>query len=498
MVKTTKSNFQQQCDDIPFISLPATFRDAIDILHALGIGYAWIDSLCIIQDDAEDWNREAARMSQVYMNGLFTIAADNAPDSSYGLFLAGTQRRISAGCLCDNVYVRPAGEGQLTAAAHTPILHSGTKGTASALSSRAWVFQERVLSNRTLHFAESEMAWECGTVLQCECQVNATPISSTSFRSAYIESQQHSSLHLRWLVAVTDFTMRSITYPSDRLPALAGLAAVTSDASRGLYAAGLWRTESQFLHGLLWMAGYIDRLEQVVSTEVLRSDRQPPGYAPSWSWASITGCVNFIGSEFDQEQHSLMMDARVMEVDCTSRGLNPYGPVSEGNVALLGALAEVQIVGKSLDQDPPRQIRHGMRRWEIFSSGLLMDADIPAAASWMPLNSPRPFKRGSASSADGYHILDEAYMDVDDGVEVDMDARHYFLLIGYYDFRSDPLRGQRADFDKLNEDTSPYGLLLRRQEDGTYRRIGLVVSRLGIGGFAVWRKLAVVQNVTIY
>nr|OQO15724.1 hypothetical protein B0A51_18430 [Rachicladosporium sp. CCFEE 5018] len=498
MVKTTKSNFQQQCSEILFTSLPATFGDAIDLLHALGIGYAWVDSLCIIQDDLEDWNREAARMSQVYMNGLFTIAADNAPDSSYGLFLAGTQRRISIGCLYGNVHIRPVGERQLTAAAHTLVPHRRTKATASALSSRAWVFQERVLSNRTLHFTESELAWECGSELQCECEVDATPISSTSFRSGYIESQHNSSLHLRWLVAVTDFSMRSITYPSDRLPALAGLAAVTSNNSRGRYAAGLWSAEPQFLHGLLWMAGYIDRLEQVVPSDVLRSDRQPPCYAPSWSWASITGCVNFIGSEFDQEQHALIMDARVMEVDSASKGLNPYGPVSDGNVTLVGALAEVRVVGKSPDQDPPNQIRHGMRRWEIISSGLLQDADIPAAASWMPRNSPSPFKIGSASVLDGYHILDEAYMDVDDGVEVDMHARHYFLLIGYYDFRSDPLRGQRADFDKLNEDTSPFGLLLRRQEDGTYYRIGLVVSRLRVEGVAVWKKLAVVQSVTIY
>ncbi|OQN97568.1 hypothetical protein B0A48_16722 [Cryoendolithus antarcticus] len=175
MIVTTKGNLLQHCDEIPMANLPATFRDAVQLLSAIGIGYAWIDSLCIVQDDKADWAEEAARMSQVYMNGLFTIAADNGPDSSYGLFTAGQNRRVRSGRLSEEINIRPAGERALTAVAHTPIDDRGTKATVSVLSSLAWVFQERLLSNRTLHFTEAEMAWECGTELRCECQVNANP-----------------------------------------------------------------------------------------------------------------------------------------------------------------------------------------------------------------------------------------------------------------------------------------------------------------------------------
>jgi hypothetical protein len=45
---------------------PITFRDAFDLSNRLGISYLWIDSLCIIQDDDEDWQRESSSMGLVY------------------------------------------------------------------------------------------------------------------------------------------------------------------------------------------------------------------------------------------------------------------------------------------------------------------------------------------------------------------------------------------------------------------------------------------------
>src|SRR5436190_220092 len=44
---------------IPFDALTKTFRDAFHIAHYVGLFYLWIDSLCIIQDDPDDWKRES-------------------------------------------------------------------------------------------------------------------------------------------------------------------------------------------------------------------------------------------------------------------------------------------------------------------------------------------------------------------------------------------------------------------------------------------------------
>jgi hypothetical protein len=84
---TTKTaDLEIRGESIPISTLPKTFADAVLLTRKLGIKYIWIDSLCIIQDDAEDWVRESARMAEVYQNAALTISADGAADGSQGLF----------------------------------------------------------------------------------------------------------------------------------------------------------------------------------------------------------------------------------------------------------------------------------------------------------------------------------------------------------------------------------------------------------------------------
>ncbi|TGO27216.1 hypothetical protein BPAE_0045g00130 [Botrytis paeoniae] len=59
--------------------LPKTFCDAIRLCIELNI-----DSLCIIQDDEEDWMRESVTMANIYGSCLLNIAASSAIDGSQG------------------------------------------------------------------------------------------------------------------------------------------------------------------------------------------------------------------------------------------------------------------------------------------------------------------------------------------------------------------------------------------------------------------------------
>jgi hypothetical protein len=111
-------------DGLRYAELPKTFRDAIDVTRAMGYEYLWIDSLCIIQDSADDWKKEARRMAIIYDNAVFTIAAMDAENSSHGLFAADV-------------------------------------GSINTLETRAWVCQERMLAPRTLMFTNNSVAWEC-------------------------------------------------------------------------------------------------------------------------------------------------------------------------------------------------------------------------------------------------------------------------------------------------------------------------------------------------
>jgi hypothetical protein len=58
----------------------------------LGFQYIWIDSLCIVQDDPEDWKRESLSMHEVYKNASCNVSASGFPDGAEGFIL--NERRI--------------------------------------------------------------------------------------------------------------------------------------------------------------------------------------------------------------------------------------------------------------------------------------------------------------------------------------------------------------------------------------------------------------------
>ncbi|KAJ3473577.1 hypothetical protein NLG97_g10235 [Lecanicillium saksenae] len=66
--------------------LPLTFREAIDFTRRLGLHYLWIDSLCIVQDDPQDWQSESSRMAAVYQSAHVVISASGAKGASDGLY----------------------------------------------------------------------------------------------------------------------------------------------------------------------------------------------------------------------------------------------------------------------------------------------------------------------------------------------------------------------------------------------------------------------------
>lgn len=81
-LRTTKENICSMKTCIPWAKLPNTFQDAISVTRRLGIRYLWIDSLCIVQDDAQDWEREAAKMALIFEAAYITIAATAATNGS--------------------------------------------------------------------------------------------------------------------------------------------------------------------------------------------------------------------------------------------------------------------------------------------------------------------------------------------------------------------------------------------------------------------------------
>jgi Heterokaryon incompatibility protein (HET) len=85
-ITTTEDTFKQRIAGILLADLPQTFKDAVSLTRNLGIRYLWIDSLCIKQNNKEDWENEASKMGSVYSHSYLNIAATSSAGSDGGCF----------------------------------------------------------------------------------------------------------------------------------------------------------------------------------------------------------------------------------------------------------------------------------------------------------------------------------------------------------------------------------------------------------------------------
>ena len=293
-VTLTKRKLHAFQQAIPFGQLPKTFQDAIELTRLLGLRYLWIDALCIVQDDQNDWRKESASMCAVFENAELSISALSATDSHSGMLHERSHAQISAHVNGVPLGIRKRLDSLLQA-----------RGT-SRLQTRAWCYQERLLSRGILHIAPAQMYWECRTCTASEAMPhNNTPNSvayenrdnSTSLASNNIS---HVGLGHEWLHLVSAYSERQITRASDRLPAIAGLAdKAKKELGNVVYMQGLW---SHDLHaGLAWKRRNFIHGKVIPSRDKYFSRSSPSAaarplrpIAPSWSWASINDAVDYV------------------------------------------------------------------------------------------------------------------------------------------------------------------------------------------------------------
>lgn len=85
-IKTTKDTLQHHLEGIPWAEFPKTFQHAMRFTREIGLRYLWIDSLCIVQGDREEWLRVSEMMGSAYERAHLVVAAADASDSSGGCF----------------------------------------------------------------------------------------------------------------------------------------------------------------------------------------------------------------------------------------------------------------------------------------------------------------------------------------------------------------------------------------------------------------------------
>jgi hypothetical protein len=291
LTQSTMSLFQEEINPE---SLPATLGQAIQITRLLGYSYLWIDALCIIQDSKDDWLAESVKMGSIYRKAVLTIAALGAIDAFQGLFtvrnpLCYQDLRLSKS---DFIFSHRAGNVDPGFKREFEVLGPA----ASPLQTRAWCVQEHALAPRTLFFGSSGVFWQC---LECEADEGyprGTKSEHPNIKAHISTCLSSGDFDLRkvWRAILDRYSGCKLTYASDKLVAIYGIAQLLSKASGVEFVAGLWE---KYLHrDLLWHS------QKTHWTDQTTLQRLSNG-CPTFSWTSVAQPVNFF--KYDSEEETL-------------------------------------------------------------------------------------------------------------------------------------------------------------------------------------------------
>jgi hypothetical protein len=367
---TTMKNIAEQLKSITLDALPANFRDAVIISRELGYEYLWIDSLCIIQGDRDDWVKESSLMGQVYQNCAVMLAASGASDSYGGMLNARPES-----CALPN--------SKLFLSRKCRPFQTLEE---SELGSRAWASQERILSPRIIYYSDEQILWECRDDRKAEVTTRTLFNTYQNYNKRYHDryhkddrfaynyadylsntvsaTGEEDEMTYRpegWFWAIQGYSRRHLTNPTDKLPALSGLTQNVFHSRRatgGFYLAGLWSND--ILRQILWENGE-DRVQTFCEANyipfsslrtITKLTKAMAYRAPSWSWAAYDGPIyhdranNSIipGLKVNAEQweRSKRLDLKVIGIDMGLASKDPFGQIEEGsNIVVEGTCQSV-------------------------------------------------------------------------------------------------------------------------------------------------------------
>ncbi|KAJ1328916.1 HET domain-containing protein [Microdochium nivale] len=323
-LKLMKADAAGYASEIPMGLLSPVQADAVTLARALSMPFIWIDALCIVQDDKDDWKHEAARMGDVYSNSFVTLCV-----LSTWSCLEGFLERSSDGVtvpliphdtsLLGSPDTRKDEEDIQLPLSTCQLLQSPVSGSASLdikewpkaqlqdskWITRAWTFQEQLLSTRTIHITSTGVHVGCsrrkhsefGNILE---EDPAHLDFSIDFLDQLVDQVRAKAQHVHVIFEVwnsrvmIEYSRREITYETDRMLALSGVARrfgrclqqLSShdhcDSSKPLhhYVAGIWTADLP-----LSISWYSDRpssrnLQEHLATTMKRSET----FSPSWGW----------------------------------------------------------------------------------------------------------------------------------------------------------------------------------------------------------------------
>lgn len=375
---TTKANLGAHTTSLPLTQLPLTFKDAMYVTYMLGFQWLWIDALCIVQDSEEDRAREVGAMDEIYRCSTLTLFAASGQSVDAGLAVPRDPRWTKP-CL---LTLRTTLNGETVEGSSYVTIDSARRDSPdSPLYTRGWVLQEEVLAVRGLIFGSYELAWRClcsnATESHPNCKGKVNTLRELG-RKQYDQWRSYSGgvdgfdlLRMwimksdpvpdrtpwqrdnhfdHWYNMVSNFSRRELTYPSDVLPALSGLASAMVNMHHCTYLAGLW--EEDLSVGLAW---YITATRQdTVRHPILPEEGKEKNIKnlPSWSWISQYGsAARFRGWE---NNHTLVkhecLALTPMPGDVEDFETHPFEHVAKRSLSLTGRVKTALMINPNDDR----------------------------------------------------------------------------------------------------------------------------------------------------
>lgn len=317
-------------------TLQKTITDAILLTRELGINYLWVDALCIVQDSEEDWQQESTKMASIYANAIITIASVSS--KSAAIPFLRQENSVEASRHQQRVFSHAlqTGSGPVFIKARL-IEQSGIhwrwqsdsdeRSPKEPWAQRGWTLQEQILSSRLLMISSTEMQWVCKQAETCEClstlnrrrQFGRTPLAQL------IDAGETFQF---WHKLVETYSNRSLSQGKDKLPAISGIAEAAQQKTNSRYVAGLW--EDNIDLDLLWY-----------KTSDLDSDQGYDSQAPSFSWASVDGEVDYYC--FRNGRIPYRKSATMLSIETYPSPQTPLGRVAGGKLTIRGPLIPSRI-----------------------------------------------------------------------------------------------------------------------------------------------------------
>jgi Heterokaryon incompatibility protein (HET) len=246
-------------------------------------------------------------MSSIYSCSSINIAATSASDGNGGCFFTRDPRRVWRYRISTSVhglqkyYEAIEDGGWDTCLPETP------------LARRAWVLQERLLAPRTLHFSKTQLFWECNAVTACEIFQDKFP---DALRCGDFHLNKQPISRSLWPRIVKIYSRCDLSFSRDKLVAISRIAqTIQVQNADDKYLAGLWRQDME---------------EQLCWQVRVRRPRVSSTRAPSWSWASVDGTIDYAVPSKDTGC------IEILDVDLGPR--DPFGEVPEGRLPLACSL----------------------------------------------------------------------------------------------------------------------------------------------------------------